>query len=226
MRRSVGAIEMSSERKHIAYKSPEWYELRKTHIGGSDAGAILGLDKNRTNIDVWKEKTGQTLNGAPERNAFIEYGTNAEAPLARLFALDFPQYTITAPKDIVYIDNYRMASLDLLIYDSTTNEYGIGEIKTANDFGGKVRKQWAMNHIPDKYYAQILHYFATDEMFKFAIIMAHIKSQDGEMPYAETIYRTVRRADCLDDIEFLKTEEDKFMDCVRNNHRPNTKLFI
>lgn len=217
---------MTSEQLNIAYKSPNWYALRKTHIGGSDAGAILGLDKYRTQLDVWKEKTGKiSKEEEPMRNAFMDYGTNAEAPLAKLFALDFPQYNITAPKNTVYINDYRMASLDLLIANDK-GELGIGEIKTANDFGGKVRKQWSMNHIPDKYYAQILHYFATEDMFSFAVIMAYIKSQDGEMPYAETIYRTIRREDCLDDIEYLKAEEDKFMDCVKNNRKPNTKLFI
>lgn len=217
---------MNFETLDIVYKSPEWYELRKTHIGGSDVGAILGLDKYRSQLDVWKEKTGQISKKEAVRNAFMDYGTNAEAPLATLFTLNFPQYNITVPKNTVYINGYRMASLDLLIYDGTTDEYGIGEIKTANDFGGKVRKQWTMNHLPDKYYAQILHYFATNERFKFAIIMAYIKSQDNEMPYAETIYRTVRREECLDDIEYLKNEEDKFMNCVKNNTKPNTKLFI
>ena len=217
---------MTSKILNIAYKTPEWYDLRKTHIGGSDIGAILGLDKYCTAVDLWNEKTDKSVKKTCSSNAFMEYGTKAEEPLAKLFELDFPCYKIIAPKDIVYESGYRMASLDLLLTDKATNEVGIGEIKTANDIGGKVRKQWTKNHIPDKYYAQILHYFATEETFKFAVIMAYIKTKDGELPYAETIYRTIRREECLDDIEYIKKEEEKFMDCVRNNRNPYTRLFI
>ena len=109
----------------------------------------------------------------------------------------------------------------MLLKDKATNELGFGEIKTVNDIGGKLRKEWAMNKIPQKYYCQILHYFAVNEEFKFAYIMAHIKSNDGAMPYAETIYRTVRREEVIGDIEYLQQEENKFMTCVNTRTKPN-----
>ena len=211
----------------VKYKSPEWYELRKTHIGGSDAACILGYDKYRTRLALWNEMTGKTVvKHAP--TALMEYGTKAEEPLAKLFALDFPQYEVEAPKDIVFVNDtteyqteYQMASLDLLLIDKATREIGFGEIKTVNDIGGKLRKEWAMNKIPQKYYCQILHYFAVKEEFKFAVIMAHIKSKDGVMPYAETIYRTVRREEVLLDIEYLKQKENEFMTCVNTRTQPS-----
>ena len=42
----------------IKHNSPEWYELRKSGIGGSDAAAILGLSPWKTNVDLWEEKVG------------------------------------------------------------------------------------------------------------------------------------------------------------------------
>lgn len=211
----------------VKYKSPEWYEMRKTHIGGSDAACILGYDKYRSRLDLWNEMTGKAVK---ERkiNALMEYGTKAEEPLATLFALDFPQLTVLSSKDRVFVNDtteyqreYQMASLDLLLEDKVTNELGFCEIKTVNDIGGKLRKEWAMNKIPQKYYCQILHYFAVNEMFKFAYIMAHIKSNDVAMPYAETIYRTVRREEVIGDIEYLQQEENKFMNCVITRTKPN-----
>lgn len=211
----------------VKYKSPEWYEMRKTHIGGSDAACILGYDKYRSRLDLWNEMTGKAVK---ERkvNALMEYGTKAEEPLAELFALDFPQFTVLSSKDIVFVNDkteyqieYQMASLDLLLKDKATNELGFCEIKTVNDIGGKLRKEWAMNKIPQKYYCQILHYFAVNEMFKFAYIMAHIKSNDGAMPYAETIYRTVRREEVIGDIEYLMQKENEFMNCVINRTKPS-----
>lgn len=211
----------------VKYKSPEWYEMRKTHIGGSDAACILGYDKYRTRLDLWNEMTGKAVKER-KPNALMEYGTKAEEPLAKLFALDFPQYTVNAPKDIVFVNDtteyqseYQMASLDLLLKDKATDELGFCEIKTVNDIGGKLRKEWAMNKIPQKYYCQILHYFAVNEMFKFAYIMAHIKSNDGAMPYAETIYRTVRREEVIGDIEYLMQKENEFMNCVITRTKPS-----
>ena len=211
----------------VKYKSPEWYAMRKTHIGGSDAACILGYDKYRSRLDLWNEMTGKAVK---ERkvNALMEYGTKAEEPLAALFALDFPQLTVLSSKDIVFVNNtteyqseYQMASLDLLLKDKATDELGFCEIKTVNDIGGKLRKEWAMNKIPQKYYCQILHYFAGNEEFKFAYIMAHIKSNDGAMPYAETIYRTVRREEVIGDIEYLMQKENEFMNCVINRTKPS-----
>lgn len=207
----------------VKYKSPEWYAMRKTHIGGSDAACILGYDKYRSRLDLWNEMTGKAVK---ERkvNALMEYGTKAEEPLAELFALDFPQLTVLSSKDCVFVNDtteYQMASLDLLLIDHATNEQGFCEIKTVNDIGGKLRKEWAMNKIPQKYYCQILHYFAVNEEFKFAYIMAHIKSNDGAMPYAETIYRTVRREEVIGDIEYLMQKENEFMNCVINRTKPS-----
>lgn len=211
----------------VKYKSPEWYAMRKTHIGGSDAACILGYDKYRSRLDLWNEMTGKAVK---ERkvNALMDYGTKAEEPLAKLFALDFQQYEVSQPKDIVFVNDtteyqseYQMASLDLLLEDKATNELGFGEIKTVNDIGGKLRKEWTMNKIPQKYYCQILHYFAVNEEFKFAYIMAHIKSNDGAMPYAETIYRTVRREEVLLDIEYLMQKENEFIDYVNTRTKPN-----
>ena len=201
--------------------------MRKSHIGGSDAACILGYDKYRSRLDLWNEMTGKAVK---ERkvNALMEYGTKAEEPLAEMFALDFPQLTVLSSKDCVFVNDtteyqseYQMASLDLLLKDKSTNELGFCEIKTVNDIGGKLRKEWAMNKIPQKYYCQILHYFAVNEEFKFAYIMAHIKSNDGAMPYAETIYRTVRREEVIGDIEYLMQKENEFMNCVINRTKPS-----
>lgn len=211
----------------VKYKSPEWYEMRKTHIGGSDAACILGYDKYRSRLDLWNEMTGKAVKER-KPNTFMDYGTKAEEPLAMLFALDFQRYEVSQPKDIVFVNNtteyqseYQMASLDLLLKDKVTDELGFGEIKTVNDIGGKLRKEWAMNKIPQKYYCQILHYFAVNKEFKFAFIMAHIKSNDGGLPYAETIYRFVRREEVLSDIEYLMQEENKFMTCVNTRTKPS-----
>lgn len=36
----------------------EWLAARKNYIGGSDASAVLGMNPYKTNLELWKEKTG------------------------------------------------------------------------------------------------------------------------------------------------------------------------
>ena len=38
----------------------EWIEKRRFGIGGSDAGAVLGVNKYKSNLELWEEKTGLT----------------------------------------------------------------------------------------------------------------------------------------------------------------------
>ena len=37
----------------------EWIDKRKLGIGGSDTGTMLDLNKYKSRIDLWKEKTDQ-----------------------------------------------------------------------------------------------------------------------------------------------------------------------
>lgn len=56
--------------------SESFHAERKDGLGGSDIGAILGLSKYRTPVDVWAEKTGRA---APaESNLAMRFGTYAE----------------------------------------------------------------------------------------------------------------------------------------------------
>lgn len=209
----------------IEYKSPQWYALRKNRLGGSDASTVLGYNKHRSRIQLWREMITPEPINTPPPNAFAEYGTKAEAPLAELFKLDFPNWTFTDTKNTVYIDDengFQMASLDLLITDEN-GRIGVGEIKTANDFG-RAKKEWAYDHIPDGYYCQILHYFSVIPNAEFAVVMAYIRNNSGATPYAETIYRTIERTDCEADIEYIYSEEQKFMRHVKNKTMPPEKF--
>lgn len=37
----------------------QWLEYRKTGIGGSDASVVCGINKYRSPVELWLEKTGQ-----------------------------------------------------------------------------------------------------------------------------------------------------------------------
>ena len=46
--------------KEIAYQNrEEWLSLRKNYIGGSDAGAVLGMNPYKSAYSLWAEKSGK-----------------------------------------------------------------------------------------------------------------------------------------------------------------------
>ena len=42
----------------------EWLNARKKGIGGSDAACIIGLNKYKSNVRLWDEKTGGRIRKA------------------------------------------------------------------------------------------------------------------------------------------------------------------
>jgi putative phage-type endonuclease len=74
---------------------PRWLALRREGIGGSDAAAVLGLDKSpagkvrRTRWQVWLDKTG-AYDGdgdwTDEQREWLEWGHEQEAVIARIWA--------------------------------------------------------------------------------------------------------------------------------------------
>lgn len=59
----------------------DWLQMRRTGLGGSDIGAILGLSPYRTPVDVWAEKTGRSP--GQDETLQMRFGTYAEEFVAR-----------------------------------------------------------------------------------------------------------------------------------------------
>src|SRR5580692_9035999 len=79
------SIEILADLDEIAPSSPEWLKLRKLGIGGSDAGAICGLNPRRTPYQVWADKVNpsepEDFETEPQR-----WGKLLEAPVRDEFA--------------------------------------------------------------------------------------------------------------------------------------------
>jgi putative phage-type endonuclease len=216
---------------NIAYKSNEWYDFRKTHIGASEAGAVMGLSPFMSNIDLWGLKTGLNEPKDLSDNKLVEYGIKAEEHLARLFELDFPQYKFIDSKDIVLVSEelpFVMASPDGLLVDNQTGEKGFWECKTTEDRQGNAKKEWRANHIPDHYYCQLLHTFLADKTLTFAVITCQIKyiTENGENCFKETLNRKIYRKDVEKDIAILQEKEIEFWGYVERNEKPPLKLVL
>ena len=62
----------------------QWLENRKSGIGGSDAGAIMGVNPYRGAYSVWADKLGKT--DPVDDNEALRQGRDFEDYVARRFA--------------------------------------------------------------------------------------------------------------------------------------------
>lgn len=140
----------------------DWHTLREKRIGGSDVGAILGVNKYKSIIDVYIDKTeGSKFEG----NEATFWGHMHEATIMKVFAQKHREFNVyQAPYSVV--DDFLIANLDAVLKDRSTGDYGVLEIKTTNAFN---YKDWEGDIVPQYYYAQVQHYLMLTG-YKFAYI--------------------------------------------------------
>lgn len=168
--------------------SPDWHEARKLGLGGSDAGAILGLNKYSSPLQVWEQKTGR---GKPfEGNAATRYGQAREGFLREQFGPYYAALTGFEPEVLDpsgYMARskkwpFMQASLDGLFFDEN-GELCLLEIKTGN---AQQLSKWEGAQVPDSYFAQVQHYLAVLGLSK-AFVFAEI---GGDDPFHRVILRS------------------------------------
>lgn len=199
----------------------EWLQGRKNYIGGSDASCIVGMNPYKDNVQLWLEKTGQAQPVDISDEPYVKYGTEAEAHLRALFALDFPEYQVDYTENNMFLNDkypFAHASLDGELTEKATGRKGILEIKTTNILQSMQKEKWK-GRIPDNYYIQILHYLMVTE-FDFVVLKAQLKSEFNGEVYLQTKHYHIEREDVAADIKYLEDSERKFWQQVQNKVRP------
>ena len=143
---------LSSHGEVYSYDNEDdWHKLREKRIGGSDVGAIIGVNPYKSIIDVYIDKTeGSTFKG----NNATHWGHMLEGTVIKEFANRHSELIVyEAPYSIV--DNFFIANLDSVLKDKETGDYGVLEIKTTSIWN---KKEWEEDTIPQSYYAQVQHY--------------------------------------------------------------------
>ena len=154
----------------------EWEDIRGNGIGGSDAGAVVGVNPYKSIIDVYIDKTqGSDFKG----NKYTHWGHNLESVIFKEFQRlhdDFFCYEVpfTMKKGCL------VANVDGMCYDLARG-WGVVEIKTANLFAGK---EWKGETIPDSYYAQVQHYLAVTGL-EYAYVACLVGGNDYKEFYIE-----------------------------------------
>ncbi|MCL4581428.1 hypothetical protein YWH7199_08470 [Fusobacterium nucleatum YWH7199] len=185
---------LSSHNEVYSYDNEDdWHKLREKRIGGSDVGAILGVNLYKSIIDVYIDKTeGSTFKG----NEATHWGHMLEGTVIKEFASKHNELIVyEAPYSIV--DNFFIANLDSVLKDKETGDYGVLEIKTTSIWN---KKEWEEDIIPQSYYAQVQHYLMLTG-YKFAYIAVLIGGQQ---------YKEFKIERSEEDMELIRNKATKF----------------
>lgn len=130
----------------------QWLKLRKTGIGGSDAGAVCGLNPYSSAMKVFQDKISDTVKEAD--NEAMRIGHDLEDYVAKRF-MEATGLKVRK-SNFMYRSKehpYMLADVDRLIVGE---DAGL-ECKTASVYSAD---KWADGNIPLHYVMQCYHYMA------------------------------------------------------------------
>jgi len=182
----------------------EWLDWRKKGVGGSDASVVCGINKYKSPIELWMEKTGQLPDSEAGEAAY--WGTVLEG----VVRAEFIKRTGIEVRQVNQILQSRDYPFMLANVDGECIHpiYGpcVFEAKTASAY---LNGEWE-DKIPDEYMLQIQHYMAVTG-YKGCYIAVLIGGNTFKWKFVE-------RDEEL--IAMLIQLETEFWDGVQNNIPP------
>ena len=172
----------------------QWLENRKTGIGGSDAGAIMGVSPYKGAYSVWADKLGKTE--PVEDNEALRQGRDLEDYVARRFA-EKTGKRVRHEYGMLRSDAWpwMVANIDRRIIGE---DAGL-ECKTSRDI---TMKRYKNGEYPMEYYCQCLHYLAVTGWSRWYLAVLVYGT--------DLLVFEINRADVEDDIGALIKAEDSF----------------
>lgn len=140
----------------------QWLIERKSGIGGSEAGKLLGYSKYGSPLSVYAEKKSDKVEEID--NKHTRHGKRME-PVIREWLNEDGYNTVEYPFMMRSKKHpFMTANIDGLVHREN-DIYGL-EIKTAADM---MLDKWQGDEIPDEYYCQVQHYMAVTGLAGFYI---------------------------------------------------------
>lgn len=196
-------------------KDPEkWLELRTIGIGGSDVGAIMGMNKYASPLTIYLSK--KNVEGF-KGNAATEWGHILEEPIRKKAAEELGIEIISVPgmytsNDIPYmnanIDGLCHAENQVTIGGETVEGLGGFEIKTSTSGEG-----FEDDEIPDSYYCQVQHYMAVTNLPWFILTAFFLNTKTVR-------HYVIRRNDEFIYEKIIPAEKDFWENYVLANQAP------
>lgn len=131
----------------------EWLSWRQKGIGGSDAAAILGLNRYKTPFQVYLEKSGEVIQEDIQSEAAY-WGTLHEDMVAKEFEIRSGKKVRRKNMMLEHPDYpFMIANLDRVVI----GEKALLECKTTSAYN---LKEWDSEEVPESYLVQVQHYLA------------------------------------------------------------------
>ena len=183
----------------------EWLEERRKSIGGSDAGAILGLNPYQSAYSLWAEKTGRVTPPDLDDKEAVRLGHDLEDYVAKRWK-EATGNDVRRCNYFLHNDDYPFAHA-LIDREIVGVKAGL-ECKTTSSW--EIIKQCREGKFPDQWYAQIMHYLMLTgwESYELAVLC-----------FGHGFYHfTVKRDE--DEIRALAKAEQDFWGYVEKNVPP------
>jgi putative phage-type endonuclease len=153
---------MSEERK-------AWLQKRKTYIGGSDLGCILGLSNFKSALDIYLSKTTDAIDESTSEAA--DWGNRLEPLVAKKYA-ETTGLNVYESEGLIRHPEYSFiaCNIDRWVDGADGTKY-ILECKTANFMKGKDWGEQGTDQIPKSYLYQVAYYSAICNVDKVDIVV-------------------------------------------------------
>lgn len=178
----------------------QWLKERQCGIGGSDVGAILGVNKYKTPFEVYLEKT-EPITEVGEQSESAYWGDQFEEVVAKEFEKRTGKKVRRDRKHYKHKEySFMVANIDRKV----VGENAILECKTANQY---LANEWQDDEVPASYLLQVQHYlFVTGaEVGYIAVLIGGQKFVWKEVQKDEELIEVIIEAEK----EFWKMVQDK-----------------
>jgi putative phage-type endonuclease len=180
--------------------SPEWHELRKGAVGGSQVGTILGVNPWESAVTAFYKATG-AIDDHIKPSMSMRLGTKLEDDILEVFSEEHPELEIfTTGTYASYKAPWQHANPDG-IYRKADGTLGVIEIKFSRDY-------WS--EVPPSYRKQVLWY-----LHVLGLDEAYIVALAGSAYQEFTIVRDQF------EIDAMVQAVERFYECVQNNVQPD-----
>lgn len=183
----------------------EWLERRRKSIGGSDAGAVLGLNKYTSPYALWAEKTGAVIPDDISDKESVRLGNDLEEYVA--------QRWMEATGKKLRKDNHIYTNTDYPFAHANIDRAVVGE---KAGFEAKTTSSWDIvqqcreGNYPDTWYTQMVHYMMVTGLERWYL---------GVLCLGKGFYEfTIERDEA--EIAALAAEEERFWNHVVTNTPP------
>ena len=178
----------------------EWLRERQKGIGGSDVGAIMGVNQYKTAFNIYLEKTEPIIEVEKQSEA-ARQGTDFEDYVAMRFTEETGKKVRRDNRHLIHKDYpFMVANIDRRV----VGENAILECKTVTPYN---LKEWEGEEVPASYMLQCQHYMAVTGAEKVYLAYLIFSTKFD--------YREIKRDEELIDIiieaekEFWKMVQDK-----------------